>query len=83
MKFNNVEITAETILKTRQHFVEICEDCIKAATNKDYFVNDIPKYIEWNKERIELTKAGESDKTFTFMQRAYWIQTGEMVALLK
>lgn len=83
MKFNNVVITEETIIKTRQHFIEIFESAIVSATNKEYHVNDIPNYIEWNKEKIEQTKIGKIDKTFTFQQRAYWIQTGEMVALFK
>ena len=93
MKFAGIELKPETILLTRQHFADIYQRCIDGAVEfysipKDelpagkFFVNDAESYKESNRQRIEVMLAGDGDHTFTFMQRAHWIQTGESVALL-
>lgn len=93
MKFNNTEITPETIIQTRQHFADICKACIDCAIEYDsiprdqlpdgkFFVNDLADYVVKEQQKALDFLAGSLDHSFTFAQRAYWLQTGEMVALL-
>lgn len=82
MRFNDTEITPETIIQTRQHFADIAQGCIDEATSGEVKVNNLQSYIEWQQESIKNALSGKNDFTFTFMQRAYWLQTGEMIALL-
>lgn len=82
MKFNDTEITQETIQRTRQHFADIAQGCINEAISGEVKVSNLQSYIEWQQGSIEYTLSGKNDFTFTFMQRAYWLQTGECVALL-
>jgi len=85
MKFNNVEITQETILATRQHFADIAQGCIDEVLRGDV---KLPSHVDqeeyFRQQRVKRinTLAGNYDDTFTFLQRAYCIQTGEMIALL-
>ena len=85
MKFNNVELTQETIIKTRQHFADNAQCCINEVLDgsvklPDHVSNE--DYFSDCRKRAERFLTGGGDHTFTFLQRAYWIQTGEMVALL-
>lgn len=79
--FNGTELTPETILATRKHFYDICMGCIKEAKSGEVFVNNLEKYISSQLEKSERYMTGGGDRTFTFLQRAYWIQTGEMLPL--
>lgn len=81
-KFNGVTLTSETILTTRQWFADNDQACIDEAVSGQVRVNDLPSFIEWKKQSIVDGLAGKWDHTFTFLQRAYFIQTGESVALL-
>lgn len=83
MKFNGTEITLESIQKTRLHFVNIAIDCINGAKSSNFHVNDLDSYIKSRENDIEKYLHGENDGTFTFIQYAYFIQTGEMIALLR
>lgn len=82
MRFNSVEINQESILKTRLHFAEIYQRCIDGAKNKDFYVNDLEGYILSEEAKISEVMQGDYDHTLTFMQRAYYLQEGEMIALL-
>ena len=93
MKFAGVEITQETILLTRQHFADICHSCIVNAVEYDsipadelqlgkFFVNDLLGYMTWENQKAIDFIEGKNDDTFTFLQRAVYIQTGEEIALL-
>jgi hypothetical protein len=82
MTVNNIAITNETIIATRSHFINICNACILGACSNEFRVNDLRKYIEWEKQHISRYAKGEGDNTLTFLQRALWLQTGEMVAIL-
>jgi len=93
MRFNDTEITAETIIQTRQHFADICQSCIDCAIEYDsiprdqlpdgkFFVNDLADYVVKEQQKALDFLAGKKDFSFTFAQRAYWLQTGEMIALL-
>lgn len=85
MKFNGVEITEQSILACRQWFADNADGCVREAED-----GTAPLASHYPLERYRIEKAedkrkalaGEYDHTFTFMQRAYYIQTGESVALL-
>lgn len=83
MKFNNTDITTETINQTRNHFAQISENCIQGALNKEFHVNDVAQYIQWKTNSKKDYLSGKCDHTFTFLQYAYYIQTGECIPLLK
>jgi hypothetical protein len=83
MTFNNTEITTETIKQTRNHFAKISENCIQGAINKEFHVNDLDRYIIWKTNSKKDYLSGKSDHTFTFLQYAYFLQTGESIPLLK
>lgn len=80
--FNNTELTNDTILKTDKHFANICKECIDGAINKDFHVNDLDRYIQDKKRHMNNYIKGLNRNTLTYLQRAYWIQTGELIALL-
>lgn len=85
MIFNGVEITHHSIIATRQHFADISQHQIDEALDGTYppasHVN-IGDYIAMLEQEKVADLRGANDHTFTFAQRAYWIQTGESVALL-
>jgi hypothetical protein len=82
-------ITEEVIKKTRKHFAEIENDCtreqLKLARERKWSAAshvNIDFYVAFCRERAVQNLAGDNDHTVTFIQCAYWIQTGECVALL-
>ena len=77
-----MNITKETITKTRQWFIDNTQGCIDEAVSGQVRVNDLENYVESMLKRMEDVEAGEWDYTFTFQQRAFYIQTGECHALL-
>ncbi len=81
-KFNGVTLTTETIQATRQWFADNDQACIDEVVSGQVRVNDLPSLIEWKEQSIADGLAGKWDHTFAFLQRAYYIQTGESVALL-
>lgn len=82
MIFANVEITPETIQRTREHFAELGRACIDDAQSGAVPVSNMESFLAWQEGMIAGYLAGDSDHTFTFMQRAHWIQTGECLPLL-
>lgn len=85
MKFNNVELTQETILATRQHFADNAQGCISEVLSGEVKLpsqTDQKEYFRQQRVRAINHLAGNYDHTWTFLQRAYWIQTGDDVALL-
>lgn len=82
-KFNGKEIPSETILQTREHFKGIYQECIEGAQNKEFNVNNLKEYVEWQNEKIADVMSGNCDHTFWFLQRAYLIMTGVCVPLFK
>lgn len=84
-RFAGVELTEQTMQKTREHFaanidgqvVEIESGAIKLPSH-----NPKEQHFAWLSERKAAGLAGANDYTLTFLQRAHWIQTGEMIALL-
>jgi hypothetical protein len=81
-KFNNVELSVDTMQQTRQHFADNSMACINEVLSGSVKVNDKEEYFAWMRSNARCALSGKLDHTFTFLQRAYWLQTGEMVALL-
>lgn len=81
-RFNGVELTPETMHATREWFADNARRCIAAAVSGKNQVNDLGSYVAWRERCIADSLAGKGDRTLAFLQRAYFIQTGESVALL-
>ena len=85
MKFNGVVITQESIQACRQWFIDNQQACIDGALDGSLGLAshvNVTEYIEACQLKQDAIESGEQDHTFTFMQRAHYIQTGESVALL-
>lgn len=85
MTFNGVVITQESIIACRQWFADNADACIREAEDGTAPLAShypVELYREKMAERKEAALAGEFDYTFTFMQRAQYMQTGECAALL-
>ncbi|MNX51458.1 hypothetical protein D3C86_821180 [compost metagenome] len=82
MMFNKVELTEETIKKTRKWFADNAIACIEEVKNGSVKVNDQESYFAWREKEAQESLNGDYDNTVTFLQRAYFFQTGESVALL-
>ena len=81
--FNNTKLTEETIKNTDLHFADICQGCIDEVLSGEVRVNDPKKYIKENLDRKREYSNGNINRyNLTYLQRAYWLQTGEMIALL-
>ena len=85
MTFNGVQITQESIITCRQWFVDHQQACIEGALDGTLGLANhvnVDLYVLDCKEKQRDYLLGGIDHTFTFMQRAHYIQTGECVALL-
>jgi hypothetical protein len=81
-KFNRVELAEESIQKTRKWFHDNSIACIEEAESGKVYVNNLEEYATWRNREAKEYMEGCHDHTVTFLQRAYYIQTGESVALL-
>ena len=80
--FNGEELTEESILKTRKFFSDNCLACIEdVKSGKSKIYCDKEDYYEREERNSKDYLNGVNDYTFTFLQRAYYIQTGKCVAL--
>jgi hypothetical protein len=77
-----MKLTPVTIQKTREWFADNARACIKAASEGEWHVNDLPRYIAQHNQRIEESLSGAYDHTFAFVQRALYIQTEVSAPLL-
>ena len=75
-------LTTESIQAAREWFATNALACIHEASTGKVRVNDLPKYISECTQLHEDALVGKLDHTFTFWQRAHFIQTGECVPLL-
>ena len=81
--FNNVLLTEETIMKTRKFFSDNCYACIeevKQGKSKVYIPHE--EFFEYEENKAQGYMNGDNDNILSFLQRAYYIQTGKSVALL-
>ncbi|MBF8216212.1 hypothetical protein MKS87_11465 [Bacillus subtilis] len=81
-RFNGVQLTDESIQKTRKWFADNAMACIEEVKSGKVYVNDRESYFAWRNKEAKEYMEGKHDHTVTFLQRAYFIQTGESVALL-
>ena len=81
LKFNNVALTEETIQKTRKWFSDNAIACIEEAKSGKVYVNDLDYYTKLTEKTAKEYLEGNHQITFTFLQRAYYIQTGESVPM--
>ncbi len=77
-----VVLTAETIDATWKWFADHERECARAALAKEFHVNDLTKYVERCNLNAEVYDNNEGRMSVAFLQRAYFIQTGESVPLL-
>ena len=84
LKFNGVELTQATIEATKAYWVNHHLRCIEDVRSGEVKVNYPEKYFKHELERIDFytTEFDASKVSLTFLQRAYYIQTGESVGLL-
>lgn len=82
-----VILTVETIKKTFQWYADNQRACAKAAQNGEFFVNDLEDYVSDCNARAQVYEAQIESGPFgrlslAFLQRAYYIQSGESVPML-
>lgn len=82
MIFNNEKLTKETLIKTDKHFAELNNQIIDDINKGKLKVNDKESYLKDLKSRSESYLKGNNRNNLTYLQRAYWIQTNKMIALL-
>lgn len=79
---NRVTLTPESIQAARNWFAANALACIAEVKEGRVRVNDSEAYFAQCRARHDAVLRGESDHTFALLQRAHFIQTGEMRALL-
>lgn len=79
---STVQITQNTILKTRQWFIDNCKECIKQTLTGEIRVNEPQYYVEYMKVASADYASGKYDTCLSFIQKCYYIQTGKSVPLL-
>lgn len=82
MKFNNIEISKESFESAKRYYIYLSYELIKQVDSGELFVNDKAKYIKDKLDYIEYLEKLETTGNFTILQRAYYIQTGDMLPLL-
>jgi hypothetical protein len=80
--FNGEQLTEETIQKTEKWFADNAIACIEEVKSGKVFANDHESYFKWMNDTAKEYIEGTYSVTVAFLQRAYFIQTGECVALL-
>jgi hypothetical protein len=75
-------ITPESMQAAREWFAANALACIEEVKTGKVKVNDPKRYFAWCQQRHADALAGKNDHTLAFLQRAYFIQTGECPALL-
>lgn len=78
-----VLITDATIAATRRHFADLCIACAEGAEQGNFFCNDPARYAANERAKAQRYLAGDHGRmSATFVQRAYWLQSGQCVGLL-
>lgn len=90
MRFNNTLLEEQFVQAARAYFASVCLSCIANCRQRDveeltgpdnFFVNDKQDYIAWNLSTIDNTLTTQAP-SFALLQHVYYLQTGEMIALL-
>lgn len=80
-----VILTKDTIVKTREWFIQNELGCIAEVESGEVYLNPEYGFDRYKGDclsNIEKIKQGEWDHSLTFVQRAYYIQSGKSVGLL-
>ncbi|MEM7557211.1 MAG: hypothetical protein AAF378_24605 [Cyanobacteria bacterium P01_A01_bin.84] len=80
--FKGQLLTEETLLATDKYFADLNDQCIKEAKDGTTYVNDLKEYIAWCEDKKQKSLSGNSRNNFTYLQQAYYLQTGECIAFL-
>jgi hypothetical protein len=81
-KFNGLILSVQTLQATDLHFAEIQQACIDEVNVGGLRVNNKTQYLH-NCERAKIESlGGRARNSVTYLQRAYWIQTGDCMGLL-
>lgn len=75
-------LTPESIQAARNWFAANALACIAEVKEGRVVVNDPERYFADCRARHDAVLRGESDHTFALLQRAHYLQTGEMRPLL-
>ena len=82
--FNGEELTEESILKARKFFSDNCLSCIKEVkSGKLKIYCDKEEFYKSEERNSKDYLDGINDKTLSFLQYAYYVQTGKSVALFQ
>jgi len=81
-RFNGTELTEESMQATRQWFHDNAMQCAEDIRSGETKVDAPEAAIEWYEGLARANLRGGFEHSFTFLQHAYFIQTGESVALL-
>lgn len=76
------DITADTVIKTREYGIKQCQACIDEAVSGKVRVNDIESYIEKQKADMEKYSSGYYDDNLHFLSKAIYIQFGKSVPIM-
>ena len=80
---NGEDLTKETILKTRKWYSDVVYRCIEEVkTGKCHIYGNKEDYYKTEVQSAKRYMNGENDRLIAFMQQAYYIQTGNSVAIL-
>lgn len=77
-----VTITPETRAATFKWFADHARECARAAQAGEFYVNDVPRYVEAREAEALRYEQGEGGTSLAFLQRAIFIQTGECWPIL-
>jgi hypothetical protein len=80
-----VTLTDATLDATWQWFANHERECARAAQAGEFRVNDLARYVEHcnqNAARYDAHNTEGRPLSLTFIQRAYFIQSGESVPML-
>jgi len=80
--FNGEKLTKESIEKTEQWFINNAQGCIDEVLSGEVRVNDRESYFKSCNERMQRYKDKTYTISLTFLQHAYYEQTGKSIALL-
>ena len=84
-RFNRTTLTPEAIEFAKWFYIDLCERCLADVLSGRQKVNDKAAYIARQTMEVDDLMGyayGEMPVSLTTLQRAYYEQTGESVALL-
>lgn len=73
---------SEALQQVRENYRDNALMCIEEAERGDFHVNDLPLFIQFQRDSAEAAMRGDYDTSFTFRQAVHELLTGECVPLL-